>query len=128
MLMGNEFIQIMQEVIIMSRPRIYSEEELRERRNERMREYAKAHKEELKAYNAAHKERRNEYSLRNGKKYNDATREMATNDHARWTPEEDLRMMVLFDKGLTNVEVAMVLNRTLKSVQNRKASLRKKYQ
>lgn len=112
----------------MSRPKQFTEEELRERRNARAREYARNHKDELKAYNEAHKEQRNEYSLRNGKKYNDLTKENAINDYSRWTPEEDLRMMVLFDKGLTNVEVAKIMMRSFKSVQNHKAYLRKKYQ
>lgn len=112
----------------MSRPKMYTESELKERRNERAREYARNHKEELKAYNAEHREQRNEYSRNNGKKYNDSTRDNAINDYSRWTPEEDLKMMMFFDKGYTNVEVAKLMHRSFKSVQNRKAYLRKKYQ
>ena len=112
----------------MGRPRIFTEEEIKERRRERSREYGRTHKEEARAYNAEHREQRNEYSLRNGKKYNESTRDGAINDHCRWTPEEDLRMMMLFDKGLTNIEVAKIMMRSFKSVQNRKAYLRKKYQ
>ena len=93
----------------------------------RDRAYREAHQEEIRAYNRSYREEhnaeRNAHIRRRKADARKASREVATRNGEPWTPAED--HVAITSEG-TMLEIAIELGRTIDSVKNRRALLRRK--
>lgn len=94
---------------------------------ERSRRYYEDNREAVldykRRYREEHREVLNEIERRRRKKINDATREIATRNGEPWTPAEDAYIMSADESSAI---MAMELGRTINSVDQRAARLRRK--
>lgn len=107
----------------------------KEKKREATREYYQQHKDEISkrqaVYYQKNKERLKEYAHKwytenkdrfkanankNHKKANDKTRQTAYNTHKRWTLDEIEMVKKLKAEGITNREIALLLGRSIRSI------------
>lgn len=80
--------------------------------------------EKSKQYWAAHRDELNTKVREKRKQSNDASRETATNNNQRWTTDDMLDVLMMFEDGQSISQIAPQVNRSedaVKSVMKRKA-------